>query len=223
MSSLTPPCMLTHTDSPDLTRKIYPLSTHYSSVIDEPRFSEYCGTTVLTTCCFDPLLFIYVRWFRSPPFGQTNTTRGAPMDSGGTSLNKGSCAVTERDDSLLTTETDAVLQVDDSLICLIPPSSWKRSPTGPPKGVGVVRFRMSSRFPEGSKKDLSPQLMLLACCCGLKFPFYMPFGKGNTCRPLMSLKFRHVGQPESLTGINSHIKNSDRIHKATWLGMCVPC
>lgn len=34
------------------------------------------------------------------------------------------------DDSLLTTETDVVLQVDDSLICLIPPSSWKRSPMG---------------------------------------------------------------------------------------------
>ncbi len=137
-----------------------------------------------------------------------NATRGAPMDSEGTSLNKGSCAVTERDDSLLTTETDAVLQVDDSLICLIPPSSWKRSLMGPPKGkrgggwgVGGARFRMSSRFPEGSKKDLSPQLMLLAYCCGLKYPFYMPFGKGNTCRPLMSLKLRRVGQPESLTYI----------------------
>lgn len=151
MSSPTLPCTLTHTDSPDLTRKMYPLSTHYSSVIDERRFSEYCGTTVLNTCCFDPLLFIYVQWFRRPPFGWTNATRGAPMDSEGTSLNKGSCAVTERDDSLLTTETDAVLQVDDSLICLIPPSSWTRSLTGPPKGGGV-RFRMSSRFPEGSKK-----------------------------------------------------------------------
>lgn len=72
-------------------------------------------------------------WFRRPPFGWTNATSGATMDSEGTSLNKGSCAVTERDDSLLTTETDAVLQVDDSLICLIPPLLGKEA-LWPPKG-----------------------------------------------------------------------------------------
>ncbi len=170
MSSPTLPCMLTHTDSP---RKMYPRSTHYSSVIDERRFSEYCGTTVLNTFCFDPFLYIYVRWFRRPPFGWTNATRGAPMDSEGTSLNKGSCAVTEWDHSLLTTETDAVLQVDDSLICLIPPLLGKEA-LWPPKGRGVVQFRMSSRFPEGSKKAS----VLSWCCCGLKFPFYMSFWKG---------------------------------------------
>lgn len=164
MSSPTLPCTLTHTDSPDLTRKMYPLSTHYSSVIDERRFSEYCGTMVLNTCCFDPLLFIYVRWFRRPPFGRTNATRSAPMDSEGTSLNKGSCAVTERDYSLLTTETDAVLQVDDSLICLIPLSSWKRSLTGPPKGGGGgwFSFAWAPDFLKGLNKT-----SVLSWCCWL--------------------------------------------------------
>lgn len=59
-----------------------------------------------------------------------------------------------KDDSLLTTETDVVLQVDDSLICLIPPSSWKRSPTGPPKGgrEGGFGFAWAPNFLKGLKK-----------------------------------------------------------------------
>lgn len=134
MSSLTLPCTLTHTDSPDLTRKIYPLSTHYSSVIDEWLFSEYGGFMVLNTCCFDPHPFIYVGCSEARrSAGQTRQValRWTPREL---NLIRAAVQFERRDDSLLTTETDVVLQVDDSLICLIPPSSWKRSPMGPPKG-----------------------------------------------------------------------------------------
>lgn len=112
----------------------------------------------------------------------------------GTSLNKGSCTVRAR----------GWLPTNDRNRCGLT-GRWQPDLFNSPlflekKSYGGFRFRMSSRFPEGSKKDFSPK------CCWLLVVVLNSrsiclFGKGNTFRPLMSLKLRHVGQPESLTYI----------------------
>lgn len=118
--------MQTHAhDSPlVLTRKMYPLC---SSVIDERRFS---GIALLNTCCFD--------MFRKPPFGPDrcsyNVLRCTLREL---DFIRAAVLLALADDFLLTTETDAALQVDDSLICLIPPFFLEKSPFPSPEGMKV--------------------------------------------------------------------------------------